>query len=51
MVGAAVVAWQVYPYRHQTNTMTAWAELGGVPGNDLQFFLPPEQAAESARRP
>ncbi len=45
-IGAAAIAWQVYTYRHQSHTMTAWGELGSLPGSELQFLVEPQQAAQ-----
>jgi len=46
VVGAVAMGWRIYNYRHQAHTMTAWAELGSLPGGELQFILQPEQAEQ-----
>ena len=46
IVGAGIVAWRVYSYRRQSHTMTAWGELGSLPGSELQFLVEPQQATQ-----
>jgi len=41
-----VAGWGIYSNRHQAHTMAAWAELGSLPGGELQFIVQPQQAAQ-----